>query len=45
MFNVRSVPIVLIFQDSKVVAEIVGTVPAQVISDYLNKNFGQEHFQ
>ena len=41
MFNVRSVPSVLIFEDSKVVAEIVGTVPAQVISDYLNKNFGE----
>lgn len=40
-FNVRSVPSVVIFDDSKIVAEIVGTVPAQVISDYLNKNYGE----
>lgn len=40
-FNVCQAPTVLIFKDSKVEAEIVGTVPAQVISDYLNKNFGE----
>ena len=37
-YNVRSIPCTLIFKNSEVVAEIVGTVPSSVIADQINKH-------
>lgn len=38
LYNVRSIPCTLIFKDSSVVAEIVGTVPSSVIMDQISKH-------